>query len=115
MASTPRPNGGFSTRCSNPASQRELALSTQAPVWPGDAAICEKPPEGQAPRAGLEQKPFSPRRVQVSETADAKAGAVEAENGLIDLDLARVIEAWHTLSPDTRTALLAVVEAAQGR
>jgi hypothetical protein len=33
----------------------------------------------------------------------------------IDPDLAQVIEAWHTLPPDTRTAILAIVEAAQGR
>ena len=34
--------------------QSELALSTQAPVLHGDAANCEKVPEGQAPRVGLE-------------------------------------------------------------
>jgi hypothetical protein len=30
-------------------------------------------------------------------------------------DLASVIDAWHTLPPDTRTAILAIVEVAQGR
>ncbi len=35
-------------------SQSELAPSTQAPVLHGDAANCEKVPEGQAPRVGLE-------------------------------------------------------------
>jgi len=29
--------------------------------------------------------------------------------------LAGVIEAWHSLPPDTRTAILAIVEAAHGR
>jgi len=29
--------------------------------------------------------------------------------------LADVIDAWHSLPPDTRTAILAIVEAAQGR
>jgi hypothetical protein len=32
-----------------------------------------------------------------------------------DPDLASVIDAWHSLPPDTRTAILAIVEAAQGR
>ena len=35
-------------------SQSELALSTQTPVLHGDAADCEKVPERQAPRVGLE-------------------------------------------------------------
>ena len=69
----------------------------------------------QVPPAGIEQKPFSPRRVQVSETAGAKSGAVDRENAPIDPDLASVIDAWHTLPPDTRTAILAIVEAAQVR
>jgi len=29
--------------------------------------------------------------------------------------LASVIDAWHSLPPDTRTAILAIVEAAHGR
>ena len=36
-------------------------------------------------------------------------------NGPIDPELAQVIDAWHSLPPDTRTAILAIVEAAQGR
>jgi hypothetical protein len=35
-------------------SQSEFALSTQTPVLHGDAADCEKVPEHQAPRVGLE-------------------------------------------------------------
>ncbi len=35
-------------------SQSDLPLSTQAPVLQRDAADCEKVPEGQAPRVGLE-------------------------------------------------------------
>ena len=96
-------------------SQSEFALSTQAPVLHGDAADCEKVPERQAPRVGLEQSEDSRRRVQVSETAGAKSGAVDRENGPITPELAGVIDAWHSLPPDTRTAILAIVEAAQGR
>jgi len=70
---------------------------------------------GQAPRVGLEQSEDSPRRVQVSETAGAKSGAVDRENAPIDPDLDTVIDAWNSLPPDTRTAILAIVEAVQGR
>ena len=41
--------------------------------------------------------------------------APETGNGTITEELAGVIDAWHTLPPDTRTAILAIVEAAQGR
>jgi hypothetical protein len=37
------------------------------------------------------------------------------ENAPNDSELADVIDAWHSLPPDTRTAILAIVEAAQGR
>ena len=53
--------------------------------------------------------------MQVSETAGAKSGAVDRVNARIDPELAQVIEAWHTLPPDTRTAILAIVEAAHRR
>jgi len=33
----------------------------------------------------------------------------------VDPDLAQVIDAWNSLPPDTRTAILAIVEATQGR
>jgi hypothetical protein len=36
-------------------------------------------------------------------------------NGTITLEWASLIDAWHSLPPDTRTAILAIVEAAQGR
>ena len=40
---------------------------------------------------------------------------VDRVNARIDPELAQVIEAWHTLPPDTRTAILAIVEAAHRR
>ena len=67
----------------------------------------------QVPPAGIEQKPFSPRRVQVSETAGAKSGAVDRENAPITPDLETVIEAWHTLPPAIREAILAMLRAAE--
>ena len=81
-------------------------------VKSGSGRFVEK---SKAPRVGLEQSEDSPRRVQVFETAGAKSGAVDRENVPIDPDLATVTDAWHTLPPDTRTAILAIVEAAQGR
>ena len=48
-------------------------------------------------------------------TAAAKSAAVGDDLPPIDPDLATVTEAWHSLPPDTRTAILAIVEAAQGR
>jgi len=35
--------------------------------------------------------------------------------GAAALSRGRVIDAWHSLPPDTRTAILAIVEAAHGR
>ena len=96
-------------------SQSDLALSVQDPVLQRDAAICQKVPKGQAPRVGLEQSEDSPRRVAKIETGAAKSAAVGDEYASDDPDLAQVIDAWHSLPPDTRTAILAIVEAAQGR
>jgi len=46
---------------------------------------------------------------------DQPPEGVGLENGPIDPDLASVIDGWHSLPSDTRTAILAIVEAAQGR
>ena len=81
----------------------------------GDASGRDHLQDGQVLPAGIEQKPFSSGRVEVSETAGAKSGAVDRENAPITPDLAIVIDAWHTLPPDTRTAILAIVEAAHRR
>jgi hypothetical protein len=49
------------------------------------------------------------------ETGAAKSAAVGDEYAPDDPDLDQVIDAWHALPPDTRTAILAIVAAAQGR
>jgi len=87
----------------------------KTPVLQGNAGGCDHLQDGQVPPAGIEQKPFPSGRVQVSETAGAKSGAVDRENAPITPDLETVIEAWHSLPPDTRTAILAIVEAAHRR
>ena len=43
-----------------------------------------------------------------------EGAAPETGNGTITDELAGVIDAWYTLPPDTRTAILAIVAAAQG-
>ena len=95
--------------------QAAVTEDEKTPVLPGDASGCDHLPDGQVPPAGIEQKPFPSGRVQVSETAGAKSGAVDRENAPITPDLETVIEAWHSLPPDTRTAILAIVEAAHRR
>jgi hypothetical protein len=96
-------------------SQPESAAQEKTPVLQGSASGCDVVPVTGVPPQGLEQSENSPRRVHVSETAGAKSGAVDRENAPITPDLASVIDAWHTLPPDTRTAILAIVEAAHGR
>ena len=70
---------------------------------------------GRVEGRGLESHASSCRNTHVAGQGGAKSGAVERENVPIDPDLASVIDAWHTLPPDTRTAILAIVEAAQLR
>ena len=84
---------------------QDLGLDAEFPMH----VVCQCPPQG------LEQSENSSRRVRVSETGGAKSGAVDRENASFDPNLAIVIDAWHSLPPDTRTAILAIVEAALGR
>ena len=67
---------------------------------------------------------FEPGDVTPSESVDlrqtlnqraAECAAVGDDFPPIDPELASVTDAWHSLPPDTRTAILAIVEAAQGR
>ena len=59
--------------------------------------------------------PLNPEENGPLEKRLAQRLAPETDNGTITDELAGVIDAWHTLPPDTRTAILAIVEAAQGR
>jgi len=94
-------------------SQAGLVAQEKTPVLQGSATGCEAVHPGRVPKRGLEQSADSPRRVQVSETAGAKSGAVDRENGPIDPDLAQVIETWPTLPPAIREAILAMLRAAE--
>ena len=90
-----------------------MATDQQTPVLQGDASGYDHLPDGQVPPAGIEQKPFSSGRVQVSETAGAKSGAVDRENARIDPELVQVIEVWDTLPPGIREAILAMLRASE--
>ena len=93
--------------------QAAVTEDEKTPVLPGDASGCDHLPDGQVPPAGIEQKPFSSGRVEVSETAGAKSGAVDRENAPIDPELVQVIEVWDTLPPAIREAILAMLRAAE--
>ena len=45
----------------------------------------------------------------------AESGSVVAADVILEAELAWVMSEWGGLSPDTRAAILAIVEAAQGR
>jgi len=94
-------------------SQADQAAQEKPPVLQGDASACDHLRDGQVPPAGIEQSADSPRRVRVSETGGAKSGAVDRKNGPIDPELAQVIEAWPTLPPAIREAILARLRAAE--
>ena len=94
-------------------SQPGSTAQEKTPVLQGLATGCEAVHRGRVPKRGLEQSENSPRRVQVSETAGAKSGAVDRENARIDPELAQVIEVWDTLPPGIREAILAMLRAVE--
>ena len=59
--------------------------------------------------------PLDPEENGPLEKRLAQRLAPETDNGTITAELAGVIDAWHSLPPDTRTAIVAIVEATQGR
>ena len=96
-------------------SQADLPGQKQTPVLPGFATDCGFLLNCQVEDRGLEPLASSCRNTHVSGEGGAKSGAVDGENRPIDPDLAHLIGVWDSLKPDTRTAILAIVEAAQGR
>ena len=44
-----------------------------------------------------------------------ESGSIVAADVILDPELVRVIEAWASLPPNIRTAILAIVETTQGR
>jgi len=100
-------------------SQAGLPADEKTPVLQGDANGCDHLRDGRIPPQGLEPGDVTPSvpedlRQTLNQRA-AECAAVGDDLPPINPDLSSVIEAWDSLPPDTRTAILAIVEAAQGR
>jgi hypothetical protein len=59
---------------------------------------------------GLEHTSNIPVKERMSNPGGAKCGALHADIGQIDPNLAHVISAWSGLSTDARRAILAIAE-----
>ena len=83
------------------------------------AARCEGAVSGSVVPTGFEPGDVTPSVPedlrQTPNQRAAECAAVGDDLPPINPDLATVLDAWHALPPDTRTAILAIVEAAQGR
>ena len=77
---------------------RERRRRDSNPGW----RICNQTSNPQNPEENLD-----------SREGAAQSAAAEAENGPIDPDLASVIEAWGTLPPAIREAILSMLRAAE--
>ena len=78
-----------------------------------DASGCDHLRDGRVPPAAIEQSEETPRGVAKPKTGAAKSAAVGDDSPPIDPDLASVIEAWGTLPPAIRDAILAMLRAAE--
>jgi hypothetical protein len=82
------------------------------------AAYYELVPVRQVAEEGLEPLDASPSHhnelLQQADQHGAESGTIR-QRILIEPDLISLIESRDTLPPDTRAAILAIVEAAQGR
>ena len=100
-------------------SQADRTAQEKTPVVQGSAAECDVVPVASVPPEGLEPGDVTPSVPgdlrQTPNQRAAKSAALGDDSPPIDPDLAQVIEAWDSLPPDTRTAILAIVAAAQGR
>ena len=80
----------------------------------GVAAYYELVPVRQVAEEGLEPLDASPSHhnelLQQADQHGAKSGAIRLRI-LLEPDLISVIESWDSLPPDTRTDILAIVEA----
>ena len=96
-------------------SQATLAAHEKTPVLQGFAAGCEVVHTGRVEDRGFEPLAFPRGNRPVSGQGGSESGSVVAAEVLLEDELAWVMNAWDGLSPDTRAAILAIVEAAQGR
>ena len=98
-------------------SQAGLAEDEKTPVLQADASGCDHLRDGQVPPAGLEPDDVTPSAPedlrQTPNQRAAECAAVGDDLPPIDPELAQVIEAWPTLPPAIREAILAMLRAAE--
>jgi hypothetical protein len=85
------------------------------PVLQGFKAGCEVVQSGRVEDRGLEPGAFPCGDRLILGQGRSESGSVGDDSPRVTSDLAILIDAWDSLPPDTRTAILAIVEAAQGR
>ncbi len=96
-------------------SQPELAAHEKPPVLQEFAAGCEVVHTGRVEDRGPEPGVFPRGNRPITGQGGSESGSVGDENAPTNPTLVSLIEAWPTLPPDTQRAILAIVEAAQGR
>ena len=92
-----------------------MAAHKKPPLLQGFAAGCKVVHTGRVEDRGLEPVAFPCGHRPVSGQGGSESGSVVAADVILDPELAWVMSAWGGLSPDTRVAILAIVEAGQGR
>ena len=95
--------------------QPELAAHEKTPVLQGFAAGCQVVQSGRMGDRGPAPGVFPCGSRPVSGQEGSGSGSVVAADVTLEAELAWVMSAWGGLSPDTRAAILAIVEAGQGR
>ncbi len=95
--------------------QADLPAHKKTPVLQGFAAGCEVVQSGRVEDRGLKPGAYSCGNRPITGQGGSESGSVGDENTPTNPTLASLIEAWPTLPPDTQRAILAIVEAAQGR
>ena len=101
--------------CRARAPQATLPAHVTPPVLQGFAAGCEVVQSGRVEERGLEPQAFPCGYRPITGQGGSESGSVVAPDVTLEAELAWVMSAWGGLSSDTRTAILAIVEAAQGR
>ena len=98
-------------------SQAGSATDQKTSVLQANASGCDHLPDGQVPPAGIEPSDVtSSEKTDLRQTPNqraAKSAAVGDDLPPLDPELAQVIEAWPTLPPAIREAILAMLRAAE--
>ena len=81
------------------------ALLPAAAIW------CEALPDSQVPPRGVEQNAQSPGKTPALMESGTVCGTPGAPRAPLDADLRTICDAWPTLSPQMRAALLALLRA----